>query len=76
MRILFVMALGFASVAVLAYTKPAAAAAPKCVPVNCHVYYGTRGPVTTCDQRCTQTPTAQGVRAPQPIQQQKSKRMN
>ena len=24
-------------------------AAPKCVSVNCHVYYGTHGPVTTCD---------------------------
>jgi hypothetical protein len=45
------------------------------VPVNCQVYYGTHGP-TTCDQRCTQTPTAQGVKAPQTIQQQKNKRMN
>jgi len=54
----------------------ASAAAPKCVPVNCHTYYGTHGPVTTCDKQCTQTPTAQGVRAPQPIQQQKNKRMN
>ena len=76
MRGLFVIALGFASVAVFAHTKPVSAAAPKCVPVNCHVYHGTHGPVTTCDQRCTQTPTAQGVRAPQPIQQQKNKRMN
>ena len=74
MRILFVIALGFASVAILAYTKPASAAAPKCVPVNCHVYHGSHGPVTTCDKRCT--PTAQGVRVPQPIQQQKNKRMN
>jgi hypothetical protein len=35
------------------------------VPINCHVYYGTHGPVT-----------AQGVRAPQTIQQQKNKRMS
>ena len=75
MRGLFFTVLGLASV--MAFDlRPASAAAPKCVPVNCHVYYWTHGPVTTCDQRCTQTPTAQGVRAPQTIQQQKNKRMN
>lgn len=56
--------------------QSASAAAPKCVPVNCHVYNGTHGPVYSCDKQCTQTPTAQGVRAPQTIQQQKNKRMN
>jgi hypothetical protein len=74
MRGLFVIALGFMSLVAFACLQPASAAAPKCVPVNCHVYHGTHGPVTTCDKRCT--PTAQGVRAPQPIQQQKNKRMN
>ncbi|MGA8623306.1 MAG: hypothetical protein WB686_01010 [Pseudolabrys sp.] len=56
--------------------QSASAAAPKCVPVNCHVYNGTHGPVYSCDKQCTQTPTAQGVRAPQTSQQQKNKRMN
>lgn len=56
--------------------QSASAAAPKCVLVNCHVYNGTHGPVYSCDKQCTQTPTAQGVRAPQTIQQQKNKRMN
>jgi hypothetical protein len=72
MRNAFIIAVGLVCVGAL---QPASAAAPKCVPVNCQVYYGTHGP-TTCDQRCTQTPTAQGVKAPQTIQQQKNKRMN
>ncbi len=76
MRKAFIIAVGLVCVNAIASMQPASAAAPKCVPVNCHVYYGTRGPVTTCDQRCTQTPTAQGARAPQTIQQQKNKRMN
>ena len=46
MRDVFVIALGFAILGAFA-----AAAAPKCAPVNCHVYYRTHGPVTTCDQR-------------------------
>jgi hypothetical protein len=75
MRGVFVIAFGFAILEASASLQPASAAA-KCVPVNCHTYYGTGGPRTTCDQRCTQTPTAQGVRAPQTIQQQKNKRMN
>lgn len=41
-----------------------------------NVYNGTHGPVYSCDKQCTQTPTAQGVRAPQTVQQQKNKRMN
>jgi len=76
MRGVFVIAFGFAIIEAFAGPQSASAAAPKCVPVNCHTYYGTGGPRTTCDQRCTQTPTAQGVRAPQTIQQQKNKRMN
>ena len=75
MRSLFFIVLGLAS-AMPFVVQPASAAASKCVPVNCHTYYGTHGPVTTCDKQCTQTPTAQGVRAPQTIQQQKNKRMN
>ena len=68
MRKAFIIAVGLVCVDAIAGMQPSAAA-PKCVPVNCHVYYGTHGPVTTCDQRCTQAPTAQGVRAPQTIQQ-------
>ena len=68
MRGLFAIAFGFVIVEAFAGLQPASAAAPKCMPVNCHVYYGTHGPVTTCDQRFTQTPAAQGVRAPQTIQ--------
>ena len=53
MRGLFVIALGFMSLVAFACLQPASAAAPKCVPVNCHVYHGTHGPVTTCDKRCS-----------------------
>jgi hypothetical protein len=76
MRKASIITIALMSFGAIASMQPASAAAPKCVPVNCHTYYGTRGPVTTCDKQCTQTPTAQGVRAPQTIQQQKNKRMN
>ena len=76
MRKAFIITIALMSLGAIANTHPASAAAPKCVPVNCHTYYGTHGPVTTCDKQCTQTPTAQGARAPQTIQQQKNKRMN
>jgi len=73
---LFAIAFAFVILEAFAGLQPASAAAPKCVSINCHVYHGTHVLVTTCGQRCTQAPTAQGVRAPQTIQQQKNKRMN
>jgi hypothetical protein len=48
----------------------------KCVPVNCHVYHGTSGPVRSCEQRCAPAPTAYGSGPPTNIQQQKNRRMN
>ena len=51
MRDIFGIAFGFAILEAFAGLQSASAAAPKCAPVNCHVYYRTHGPVTTCDQR-------------------------
>jgi hypothetical protein len=76
MRDIFGIAFGFAILEAFAGLQSASAAAPKCAPVNCHVYYGTHGPVATCDQRWYANANGSGVRAPQPIQQQKNKRMN
>jgi len=52
----FAIALAFVILEAFAGLQPASAAAPKCVPTNCHVYYGTHGPVTTCDQRWADGP--------------------
>jgi len=43
----FAIAFGSAILEAFAGLQSASAAAPKCAPVNCHVYYGTHGPVTT-----------------------------
>jgi hypothetical protein len=64
MRGLFVIALGFMSLVAFACLQPASAAAAKCVPVNCHVYHGTHGPVTTCDSGVRQRLKASGRRSP------------
>jgi hypothetical protein len=76
MRKIIVITLGLASLGALASALPAFATGTKCVPVNCHTYRGTAGPVTTCDKSCVQTTTSRGPGAPQTIQQQKNKRMN
>lgn len=76
MRKILVVTLGLTSLGALASALPAFSAAAKCVPVNCHTYHGSHGPVTSCDKSCTQTPTSRGPGAPQTIQQQKNKRMN
>jgi hypothetical protein len=47
MRGAFVIAFGFAILEAFAGLQSASAAAPKCASVNCQVYYGTHGPVTT-----------------------------
>jgi hypothetical protein len=72
MRKAFIITVGLVCVGAL---QPASAAAPKCAGQLPRVLRDARSG-STCDQRCTQTPTAQGVRAPQTIQQQKNKRMN
>ncbi|HEY6380586.1 MAG TPA: hypothetical protein VIY07_02150 [Pseudolabrys sp.] len=75
MRKLLIVVFGLASLA-LAGVQPVLAGARKCVPVNCHVYNGTAGPVRYCDQACTQTPNVQGSGPIRPIEQQKLKRQN
>jgi hypothetical protein len=52
MRKLFIIALGLAGIGALVAAE-SASAGTRCVPVNCHTYYGTGGPVTTCDKSCT-----------------------
>ena len=67
MRKALIIALGLAA---LASMEPALAQS-KCKSI-CHTYYGTGGPVRTCQQDCTPRGSG-GSGKPQPIQQQRFK---